>query len=113
MAEEGKSDRETAAPKTLACHCQAGFLRRSATVSKISRERSSSDTARARDIAPTSALKVRIALDLAARFSLPGSKPRINSRSALTCAEVSARVRLSLREISGANALKAQPAPGF
>jgi NAD(P)-dependent dehydrogenase (short-subunit alcohol dehydrogenase family) len=30
-----------------------------------------------------------------------------------TCSEVSARVRLSLRAISGASALKAQPAPGF
>ena len=76
----------------------------------ISRDSDSSDTARARDIAPTSALKVKIALDLAARLSLPGSNPTINSRSFLTCSEVSARVRLSLRAISGASALKAQPA---
>src|ERR1700733_8781636 len=92
---------------------QAGFFRRSATVFEISCESTSSDTARASDIAPTRALKVRIALDLAARLSLPGSNPAINSRSFLTCSEVSARVRLSLRAISGANALKAQPAPGF
>jgi hypothetical protein len=90
---------------------QEGFFRRSATVFSISRESPSSDTARASDIAPTSALKVRIALDLAARLSLPGNIPTINSRSFLTCSEVSARVRLSLREISGASALKAQPAP--
>src|ERR1700733_4874605 len=92
---------------------QAGFFRRSATVFEISCESTSSDTARASDIAPTRALKVRIALDLAARLSLPGSKPRITSRSSLTCSEVSARVRLSLRAISGARALNAQPVPGF
>jgi hypothetical protein len=45
---------------------QAGCFRRSATVFKISRESASSDTARASDIAPTSALKVKIALDLGA-----------------------------------------------
>src|ERR1700691_1257309 len=45
----------------------AGFFRRSATVVKISCESTSSDTARASDIAPTSALKVKIALDLAAQ----------------------------------------------
>jgi hypothetical protein len=55
-----------------------GFFRRSATVFKISRESASSDTARASDIAPTSALKVKIALDLAARLSLPGSNPTSN-----------------------------------
>ena len=63
---------------------QAGFFRRSATVVKISCESTSSDTARASDIAPTRALKVRIALDLAWRLSLPGSNPASNSRSALT-----------------------------
>ena len=88
---------------------QAGFFRRSATVFEISCESISSDTARASDIAPTSALKVRIALDLAARLSLPGSNPTINSMSSLTCSEVSARVRLSLRAISGASALKDSP----
>ncbi|MGB6870105.1 MAG: SpoIIE family protein phosphatase, partial [Acidobacteriaceae bacterium] len=36
-----------------------------------------SDTARASDIAPTSALKARIALDLAARLSLPGNNPNL------------------------------------
>src|SRR5580692_5283256 len=92
---------------------EADFFRSSATVFCISRDSDSSDTARARDIAPTSALKVKIALDLAARLSLPGSNPTINSRSFLTCSEVSARVRLSLRAISGASALKAQPEPGF
>src|SRR5258708_39875876 len=60
-------------------------------------------------MAPTSALKVNIALDLAACLFLPGSKAAIDSRSFLTCSEVSARVRLSLRAISGASALKAQP----
>src|ERR1700734_1034380 len=59
------------------------------------------------------ALKVRIALDLAARLSSPGSNPASNSISFLTCSEVSVRVRSSLRAISGASALKAQPAPGF
>jgi hypothetical protein len=49
----------------LACF-QAGSFRRSATVVKISRESTASDTARASDIAPMSALKVKIALDLAA-----------------------------------------------
>jgi hypothetical protein len=44
-------------------------------VFKISRESALSDTARASDIAPTSALKVEIALDLPARLSLPGSNP--------------------------------------
>ncbi len=57
----------------------------SPTVFKISRESASSDTARASDIATTSALKVKIALDLAARLSLPGSKPTIDSRSFWTC----------------------------
>jgi len=42
-------------------------------VFKISRESASSDTARASDIAPTRALKVRMALDLVARS---GSKTR-------------------------------------
>jgi hypothetical protein len=92
---------------------QAGFFKRSATVFKISCESASSDTARASDIAPTSALKVKIALDLASRLSLPGSNSIINSTSFLTCSEVSARVRLPLRAISGASALKAQPVPGF
>lgn len=71
----------------------ARYFKRSATVFKISCESTSSDTARASDIAPTSALKVKIALDLAARLSLPGSNPTINSRSFLTSSEVSARVR--------------------
>jgi hypothetical protein len=70
--------------ETLPCRFQAGCFRRSATVFKISRESDSSDTARASDIAPTSALKLKIALDLAARLSLPGSNPASNSRSALT-----------------------------
>jgi hypothetical protein len=47
-------------------------------VFKISRESASSDTARASTIAPTSALKVKVALDLAARLSSPGSNPTIN-----------------------------------
>src|SRR5882757_4735813 len=51
----------------------AEFFKRSPTVSSISRERASSDTARASAIAPTSALKIKIALDLAARLSLSGS----------------------------------------
>ena len=54
------------------------FLRRSATVFSISRESALPDTARARDIAPTSALKVKIALDLAVRLFLPGSRAAIN-----------------------------------
>ena len=49
-------------------------MRRSATVLKISFESASSDTARASDIAPTSALKVKIALDLAARLSFANSR---------------------------------------
>jgi hypothetical protein len=57
---------------------RAEFFRSSPTVSSISRESASSDTARARDIAPTSALKIKIALDLAARLSLPGSSVAIN-----------------------------------
>ena len=55
---------------------------------RISDESASSDTARASAIAPTSALKVKIALDLAARLSSPGSNPISNSRSFLTCSEV-------------------------
>ena len=54
------------------------FFRSSATALRISRESAWSDTTRAKDIAPTSALKVKIALDLAARLFLPGSKPAIN-----------------------------------
>src|SRR5260370_17427774 len=92
---------------------QAGFFRRTPTDFRISCESVSSDTARARDIAPTSALKVKIALDLAARLSLPESNPTINSRSFLTCSEVSARVRLSLPSISGDSELIAQPEPRF
>ena len=53
------------------CHGQwADFFRSSATVFCISRESASSDTARASDIAPTSALKIKIALDLAVRACL-------------------------------------------
>ena len=80
----GQASSRDAGPKTLACHFQAGCLRRSATVFKISRESASSETARASDIAPTRALNVRIAFDLAAGLSLPGSSPTINSRSTLT-----------------------------
>ena len=57
---------------------EAEFFKSSATVFSISRESASSDTARARDIAPTSALKVKIALDLAVRLSLAGRKAAIN-----------------------------------
>ena len=57
---------------------EAEFFRTSATVFRISRDIASSDTARASAIAPTSALKVKIALDLAARLFFPGSKPAIN-----------------------------------
>lgn len=53
----------------------AGLFRRSAAVFTISCESTSSDTARAIDIAPTSPLKGGIALDLAARLSVPGSQP--------------------------------------
>jgi len=56
----------------------AESFRSSATVFRISRESASSDTARANDIAPTSALKVKIALDLAVRLSLAGCKAAIN-----------------------------------
>ena len=84
MAAEGKSNRETLHRRPLPCRFQAGCFRRPATVFRISCESASSDTARANDIAPTRALKVRIALDLAARLFLPGSKPAIKSRSALT-----------------------------
>src|SRR6476661_7134209 len=54
------------------------FFKSSPTVSSISRESSSSDTARASDIAPTSALTIKIAIDLAARLPLPGSNVAIN-----------------------------------
>src|SRR5438445_13533802 len=57
---------------------EAKFFRSSATVFSISRESASSDTARAKDIAPTSAPKVTIALDRAVRLSLAGSRPAIN-----------------------------------
>jgi hypothetical protein len=56
---------------------EAGSFRISATDFKISRESDSSDTARARAIAPASALKVKIAFDLATRLSLSGSNPAI------------------------------------
>jgi hypothetical protein len=54
------------------------FFKNCPTVSSISRESPSSDTARAKDMAPTSALKVKIALDLALLLSLPGSNLAIN-----------------------------------
>jgi hypothetical protein len=54
------------------------FFKSFPTVSSISRESVSSDTARASDIAPTSALKIKIALDLAVPLSLPGSSVAIN-----------------------------------
>ena len=57
---------------------EAESFKTSAAVRRISRDIFSSDTARASVIAPTSALKVKIALDLAARLFLPGSKPVIN-----------------------------------
>src|SRR2546430_357201 len=57
---------------------EAKFFRSSATVFSISRESASLDTARAKDIAPTSALKVTIALDRAVRLFLAGSRPAIN-----------------------------------
>src|SRR5260370_1062444 len=57
---------------------EAGFFRRSPTVFKISRENASSDTAGASAIAPTSALRVKIALDVAARLSSPGGNPTIS-----------------------------------
>ena len=57
---------------------EAEFFRTSAAVRRISRDIFSSDTARASVIAPTSALKTKIALDLAARLFFPGSKPAIN-----------------------------------
>ena len=56
----------------------ADFFNSSPTVSSISRESVSSDTERASDIAPTSALTIRIALDLALRLALPGSNVAIN-----------------------------------
>jgi hypothetical protein len=56
----------------------AEFFKSSPTLFSISRESASSDTTRANDIAPTSALKLKIALDLAARLSLPGSNVAIN-----------------------------------
>jgi hypothetical protein len=57
---------------------EAEFFKSFPTVSSISRESDSSDTARASDIAPTSALKIKTALDLAVRLSLPGSNVAIN-----------------------------------
>src|SRR5689334_2717513 len=57
---------------------EARFFRSSATLFSISRESASSDTVRAKDIAPTSALKVKIACDLTACGSLPGIKAAIN-----------------------------------
>ncbi len=43
------------------------------TVFNVWHDGASSDTARASDIAPTSALKIKVAFDLAAHLSLPGS----------------------------------------
>jgi len=57
---------------------EAEVLKSFATVFSISWESASSDTARAKDMAPTSALKVKIALDLAVRLSLAGRKAAIN-----------------------------------
>jgi hypothetical protein len=53
------------------------FFKNCPTVSSISRE-SPSSIRRAKDMAPTSALKVKIALDLALLLSLLGSNPAIN-----------------------------------
>ena len=58
--------------------CEAEFFRTSDTAFKISSDSASSETARAKDIAPTSALNFRIAFDLAARLSSLGSILAIN-----------------------------------
>jgi hypothetical protein len=60
---------------------EAGFLKSSATVFSISRESASSDTVRAKDIAPTSALKVKIACHLVARASRAAHKFRHRPKS--------------------------------
>jgi len=67
-----------AAVNRCAAQNQELVFRSSFTVLRISRESASSDTARASTMAPTSALKVKIAFDLAACLSLPGSKPASN-----------------------------------
>ena len=79
-AVEAASDNKPviAAVNRCAAQNQELVFRSSFTVLRISRESASSDTARASTIAPTSALKVKIAFDPAACLSLPGSKPASN-----------------------------------
>src|ERR1700674_5723904 len=79
-AVEAASDNKPviAAVNRCAAQNQELVFRSSFTVLRISRESASSDTARASTMAPTSALKVKIAFDLAACLSLPGSKPASN-----------------------------------
>src|ERR1700737_4686703 len=55
-------------------YSHASFFRSSPTVFNISRESASSDTARESPIAPTSALRVKIAPDLAGPSSLAGGQ---------------------------------------
>src|ERR1700730_8280327 len=62
-----------AAVSRCAAQNQELVFRNSFTVLRVSMESVSSDTARASTMAPTSALKVKIAFDLAACLSLPGS----------------------------------------
>ena len=94
---------------------KAGSFRRCATVFKISRESSSSDTARAMPMAPTSAQYVMIARDLAVPLPLP-FVPRIRVASNSMLFRIfwvtTARVRLLVRARSGAKAPTAQPTPG-
>ena len=79
-AVEAASDNKpvVAAVNRCAAQNQEPVFRSSFTVLRISRESASSDTARASTIAPTSALKVKIAFDPAALLSLPGSKSASN-----------------------------------
>jgi hypothetical protein len=79
----------------------------------ISRESASFETARAKDIVPRRALKVKIALGpcRAPVFAWKQSGNQLNAFR--ICSEASAGVRLSLRAISGASALNAQPVPGL
>ena len=94
-------------------HSFREFFKSSATVFGISRESASSETERAKDIAPRRALKVKIALGpcRAPVFAWKQSGNQLNAFR--ICSEASAGVRLSLRAISGASALNAQPVPGL
>ena len=84
MAVEGKSNRETLHRRACLA-LSSGMLQKAChRVQDLVRKRLIRYGSGQRHRSDARALKVRIAFDLAARLFLPGSKPAIKSRSALT-----------------------------